>query len=76
MYDEYYQADPVNRIPPIPTVELVVPGSPAEMQQLCYSEDYVSSNAHLDAIMEALYNAIQALEASYPQVWLQVAEML
>ncbi|KAK9814663.1 hypothetical protein WJX72_009445 [[Myrmecia] bisecta] len=67
MYEEYYAADPVNRTPPIPTVEVAVPGSPAELLQLCYSEDYMSSAAHLDAIMQALYIAMQALEAGLPQ---------
>ncbi|KAK9814732.1 hypothetical protein WJX72_010670 [[Myrmecia] bisecta] len=42
MYEEYYEADTDHCTPPIPTVEVAVPGSPGELLQLCYSEDYDS----------------------------------
>ena len=66
-YEDYTARDSASRVPPIPTVVVDIPGSPREQALLCYSEKrFVATEAHLDAVMRALFNAALLLEDALP----------
>lgn len=66
-YEDYHARDPTARVPPIPTVEVRVPGTPRENALLCYTkEKYAASDSHIDANMKAIYHALLKLHALMP----------
>lgn len=63
-YEVYYAEDPEQRVQPIPTVELVVPGTPMEHSLLCYTnQKYTATESHIDAIMRTIYFGLVQLDA-------------
>ncbi|EIE23347.1 hypothetical protein COCSUDRAFT_41613 [Coccomyxa subellipsoidea C-169] len=68
MYMDYYEADPSTRTPPIPTVFLDPPGSEADMLALCHSSSLKSSEAHTDATMRLIYEAMLDLQKEQQRV--------
>lgn len=67
MYQSYYDADPENRTPPIPTAQVVPPVSTQRLQQLCYSHTRVPTEAELTDTAYAILDALHELETTVPQ---------
>ncbi|KAK9909018.1 hypothetical protein WJX75_006097 [Coccomyxa subellipsoidea] len=66
-YEAYYAEDPGQRVPPIPTVKLTVPGSAKEHSLLCYTDHkFTASESHIDAIMKAVYFGLVKLDSMIP----------
>ena len=66
-YEAYHAQELAGRVPPIPTAVVRVPGSTTEQALLCYTEaKYAATDAHVDAIMRTIYEAVLRLESSLP----------
>ena len=66
-YEAYHAQEPGARVPPIPTEVVRTPGSAAEHALLCYTDaKFGATEAHVDGIMRAIYEAAVLLEASLP----------
>ena len=66
-YEAYHARDLGTRVPPIPTNVVRTPGSAAEHALLCYTDaKFGATEAHVDGIMRAIYEAAVLLEASLP----------
>ena len=66
-YEAYHAEDPGQRVPPIPTVKLTVPGSAKEHSLLCYTDHkFTASESHIDAIMKAVYFGLIKLDSMIP----------
>lgn len=66
-YEDYHAEDPVQRVPPIPTVKLSAPGTPKEHSLLCYTDrKYTATESHIDAIMKTIYLGLVKLDAMIP----------
>ena len=66
-YEAYHAEDPEHRVPPIPTVKLIVPGNAKEHSLLCYTDSkFTASESHVDAIMRTIYFGLIKLDAIIP----------
>ncbi len=67
-YEAYHAEEPEQRVPPIPTVKLSVPGTMKEQSLLCYTDSkYTATESHIDTIMRTIYFGLIKLDAMIPQ---------
>ena len=64
MYQRYFDADPEQRAPPIPTAFVRSPGSKATQQLLCDSKDRNAAPHVMDDIMLRLFKGVLEYERS------------